>query len=168
MKLLALLAFLAVPALADNHVYQIQTDTVTVNKAIVFGDNTVQKTAVTASSSVAVVASVALTNQGANIAATVLTTATVTGIYQINVYAVATITAIGAGSAVSPSFDYTDDFQDETAVAPSFDMTGSTTGISMDTISIEALANTPITYSVFSGHSYSTAKYSLYITVLRL
>ena len=114
---------------------------------------------------------VALTSQSADISSTPLFTAASTGLYQVNVYMTCTTADAGAGANQSFNISYTDDSGAQT----SSDLTGldSTADGAFQppvtsTLAWEVVSGHSLSYSVTGGGTYGAARYSLYITVVKL
>ncbi len=112
----------------------------------------------------AIVDDVALADQGADIGSTNFANAGTVGTYQINVYFYTSVQAAGTGTVT-----LTIAWNDGTAARTNTFTTSLTTTGSFKTGVLHVrLGSGSVSYSTSNSGSYSTAKYSLYMTVERL
>lgn len=110
------------------------------------------------------IVAVSLTNQGADIATTNLTSSPATGLYMVSVYMVTTVGNAAAGGT-SCQISWTDNYGAQIDGQTIIDLT-SVGSVAYFTIPVRVAAGN-ITYAVVGG-PYLTAKYALYIRVTYL
>ena len=115
-----------------------------------------------------VIARVALTAQGADIAATTLFTPTVTGLYQVSVYGIVVTSDAGANNSTVAAIAFNNDVGAQTLSLISMDLTTTSPQLYSNVQAFEAVSGVPVTYSVGVGGPYGAATYNLYITITQL